>query len=505
MVSSYQNGTDAAYQYEYDANGNITHIQQGDTHLYYQYDALNQLVREDNSILNKSITYTYDDRGNILNKTEYAYVANGGTLGAAADTITYGYESEYQAWADQLTSYDGEAIRYDASGNPTTYRGYTMAWQGRRLTGATNGTNTISYSYDENGIRTQKTVNGTVTNYNYHGSALISQVTGNDTLLFSYDANGNVAAVNYNGTYYYYVRNGQNDIIRLIDGESNTVVEYAYDSWGRQISCTGSLASTLGNLNPFRYRGYVYDAETGFYYVSSRYYDPEIGRFINADDIAYLGMGGLTSYNLFAYCGNNPVMGYDPYGTFDWSSFGKGAGWLAIGITAICVGVSVLTCGVAAPAMMAVAAVTVTAGALTAVNGVSELGEAATGHNFVRDDVFRGNEKAYDVYSNTTAAVAEIGTAICGGWTAKNAPRIKAYNNIQNYNYTDTISDVTHMSRPYANSVLTQKQVIKYGKMTKDSFGYVFSAMGSVNGKEKLWRLGINTAKGLVWHWGHGF
>ena len=70
---------------------------------------------------------------------------------------------------------------------------------------------------------------------------------------------------------------------------------------------------------------------------------------------------------------------------------------------------------------------------------------------------------------------------------------------------TDTISDVTHMSRPYANSVLTQKQVIKYDKMTKDSFGYVFSAMGSVNGKEKLWRLGINTAKGLVWHWGHGF
>ena len=208
LVSTYQNGSDAAYQYEYDANGNITHIQQGDTHLYYQYDALNQLVREDNSILNKSITYTYDDRGNMLNKTEYAYVANGGTLGAAADTITYGYESEYQAWADQLTSYDGEAIRYDASGNPTTYRGYTMAWQGRRLTGATNGTNTISYSYDENGIRTQKTVNGTVTNYNYQGSALISQVTGNDTLLFSYDANGNVAAVNYNGTYYYYVRNG---------------------------------------------------------------------------------------------------------------------------------------------------------------------------------------------------------------------------------------------------------------------------------------------------------
>ena len=313
LVSTYQNGSDAAYQYEYDANGNITHIQQGDTHLYYQYDALNQLVREDNSIRNKSITYTYDDRGNILNKAEYAYVANGGTLGTAADTITYGYESEYQAWADQLTSYDGEAIRYDASGNPTTYRGYTMAWQGRRLTGATNGTNTISYSYDEHGIRTQKTVNGTVTNYNYQGSALISQVTGNDTLLFSYDAAGNVVAVNYNGIYYYYVRNGQNDIIRLIDGDNNTVVEYAYDSWGTPLSTTGTLASTLGAQNPFRYRGYVYDAETGLYYVTSRYYDPEIGRFINADS-QLNAKDGILGYNLYAYCNNNPIMYSDPSG-----------------------------------------------------------------------------------------------------------------------------------------------------------------------------------------------
>ena len=316
MVSSYQNGTDAAYQYEYDANGNITHIQQGDTHLYYQYDALNQLVREDNSILNKSITYTYDDRGNILNKTEYAYVANGGTLGAAADTITYGYESEYQAWADQLTSYDGEAIRYDASGNPTTYRGYTMTWNGRQLATATNGTNTISYSYDENGIRTQKTVNGVVTNYNYHGSVLISQVTGNDTLLFSYDASGNIVAVNYNGTYYYYVRNGQNDIIRLIDGDNNTVVEYAYDSWGTPLSTTGTLATTLGVQNPFRYRGYVYDEETCWYYLQSRYYDPNVCRFLSADVMFSTGQGVL-GHNMYAYCRNNAPTRIDIGGTED--------------------------------------------------------------------------------------------------------------------------------------------------------------------------------------------
>ena len=364
LVSSYKNGTDAAFQYTYDANGNITHLQQGTNHVYYEYDSLNQLVREDNSILNKSITYTYDDRGNILNKAEYAYVANGGTLGTATDTITYGYEAEHQAWADQLTSYDGEAIRYDASGNPTTYRGYTMTWQGRRLTGATGNGNTLSYSYDENGLRTQKTVNGTATQYRYHGSVLISQVTGSNKLLFSYDANGNAVAVNYNGTYYYYVRNGQNDVIRLIDGSNNAVVEYSYDSWGRLLSCTGSLASTLGTQNPFRYRGYVYDTETGLYYVTSRYYDPEIGRWINADttDVLSLPYYHLGQYNLFSYCNNNPVNDRDDDGLLSWLAK------IAIGVAAIAIGVGVtaLTGGAALPALVAGVKAACVAGAISA-------------------------------------------------------------------------------------------------------------------------------------------
>lgn len=88
----------------------------------------------------------------------------------------------------------------------------------------------------------------------------------------------------------------------------------------------------------------------------------------------------------------------------------------------------------------------------------------------------------------------------------KNAPRIKAYNGIENYSYTNTISDDVHMKRPYASSTLTQKQVIRYGTMTKDPYGYVFSVNGFMNGKvEKPWRLGVNIAKKVVWHWGHGF
>ena len=103
------------------------------------------------------------------------------------------------------------------------------------------------------------------------------------------------------------------------------------------------------------------------------------------------------------------------------------------------------------------------------------------------------------------STISTIGTTVCGGWMVKNAPRIKAYNNVQNYKYTKTIANATHMKRPYNNSVLMQKQIIKYGKMTKDSFGYVFSAKGTVNGRTALWRLGINTKKKLVWHFGHGF
>ena len=124
--------------------------------------------------------------------------------------------------------------------------------------------------------------------------------------------------MNYNGTYYYYVRNGQNDVIRLIDGSNNTVVEYTYDSWGRLLSCTGSLASTLGTQNPFRYRGYVYDTETGLYYVISRYYDPEISRFINPDtaDALTATPMALTDKNLYSYCDNNAITREDKGGQF---------------------------------------------------------------------------------------------------------------------------------------------------------------------------------------------
>ena len=169
----------------------------------------------------------------------------------------------------------------------------------------------------QRGLRSSKTVNGVTTTFSYNGSLLMAQVQGSGTSqvkqLFSYDANGDVVSVNYNGTEYFYLRNGQNDIVGLMDGSGNRVVEYTYDAWGKLISTTGTLASTLGADNPFRYRGYYYDTETGLYYLMTRYYDPEVCRFISADVYMTTGQGVLGG-NMFAYCLNNPILYSDTLG-----------------------------------------------------------------------------------------------------------------------------------------------------------------------------------------------
>ena len=307
-------------------------------------------------------------------------------------------------------------------GNPLTYYdGTAFTWEGRQMQSATVGSQVLQFQYNADGYRTSKTVDGVKTVYVLDGSKVIMEQTGTGTpIYYTYDAAGLPVTMTVGSTAYYYIYNLQGDIIAITNGGGMKVVEYTYDPWGKLISTTGSMASSIGVQNPYRYRAYRYDTELEMYYLNSRYYDPEIGRFINADAMNYLGVkGDFVSYNLFAYCGNNPVMGYDPQGNFDWESLSQGASWLTIGITAVAVGLSVLTCGAAAPALMVVAAVTVTAGAATAINGAAEVGEAATGYNFMEDGVFQGNSTAYNIYANATAAVAEVGTAICAPHVGK--------------------------------------------------------------------------------------
>ena len=319
LLNTIQNGSNETITYTYDALGNIETIKKGNevTNQYY-YDELNQLVKEINIPESKMITYEYDEGGNILNKKEYLYTA-GSETSTPIETITYTYGNTN--WRDQLTNYNGKEITYDEIGNIVTYDGNTYTWQnGRQLAGISNGSQTITYKYNDNGIRTQKTVNGTVTNYYLDGNKVIYEKTGNDEIYYTYDEKGNIIGLNYNNTQYYYIRNGQNDVIGILDSNLNQVVSYEYDSWGNTISIKDANgnditdSSNIGIINPYRYRSYRYDTEIGLYYLNSRYYNPEWGRFINADGTTKDDNAELIGHNMYLYCANNPINFIDPMG-----------------------------------------------------------------------------------------------------------------------------------------------------------------------------------------------
>ncbi|MBE6920297.1 MAG: DNRLRE domain-containing protein [Ruminococcaceae bacterium] len=303
---------DVVYSYTYDGNGNILTISDGTNTTSYVYDSANQLIRENNQEAGKTWTWVYDNAGNITSHKEYAYTT--GDLGTPIDTIPYTYGDD--SWGDLLTAYDGTVITYDEIGNPLNDGTWTYSWYtGRELTSMTDGASTWNYVYDGNNMRISRS-NGTQTySYVYNGSQLTQMTVGSNTLNFAYDASGIPMMVTYNGTNYYYIVNLQGDVMGIVDSTGTIVVNYTYDAWGKPLSITGAMADTLGVENPLRYRSYVYDQETGLYYLQSRYYDPEIGRFINADNYPTTGQG-LTGNNMFAYCGNNPVSRKDDGGDF---------------------------------------------------------------------------------------------------------------------------------------------------------------------------------------------
>ena len=265
-------------------------------------------MRENNQAAGKTWTYAYDDGGNIQSKTEYAYTT--GSLGAAVRTIPYGYDDA--SWSDLLTSIGGQSLTADEIGNLLSDGTWAYTWQhGRQLAGMSTSGQTITYGYDSDGRRIAKTVNGTTYNYFYLGDQLVELTWGGNKLHFTYDSTGPLS-VNCNGTEYFYVKNAQGDVTGLVTTSGTRVVTYTYDAWGNPLSTTGSLATTLGEQNPLRYRGYVYDTETGLYYLQSRYYNPGWGRFINADSL--IDNRGVHTQNVFAYCGNNPIIRTDGSG-----------------------------------------------------------------------------------------------------------------------------------------------------------------------------------------------
>lgn len=315
-------------KYAYDEMGNIAKVyENGELSVRYTYDKLSRLIREDNKAIGETCLFDYDNNGNILTKRTLAFTLKGKEEVEELSSTA----REYTYEGDRLLSYNGETFTYDGLGNPKTYRGKPLTWsKGRQLTNY-NGT---TFGYDGQGQRTSK--GNIIYTYGSDGK-LLKQSDGWE---FLYD-NGGVMGFIYGNTTddnrYLYRKDILGNITGILDKNGKIIVKYKYDAWGNHaavclnlkdgreefcditdetISFTGKYADykTLAEKNPFRYRSYYYDTETDMYYLKTRYYDPEIGRFITIDGVSYLAPNTINGLNLYAYCNNNPVMRVDPEG-----------------------------------------------------------------------------------------------------------------------------------------------------------------------------------------------
>ena len=328
----------STFRYEYDSNGNITKIKDAGNFIQYQYeyDSLGQLIREDNLPLNQSYAYSYDHAGNITEKKIYFdyWGDDLETNGTLLDTVTYTYGDS--TWSDLLTSFDGTSILYDSIGNPILI-GYNtqLSWKGRQLISyCPDYYHRVDLTYNADGVRTSKTYTDpsgeTRHEYILDGTQIVKETVFIDDdeaycLVYLYDETGAPIGFRYRTPSYAqnvfdgysFEKNLLGDIIGIWDQNGTKVVSYTYDAWGN-VTASGSGATGIGAKNPFRYRGYYYDTETGLYCLLTRYYDPEWCRFISPDSPETLisSETSLTDKNLYAYCDNNPIMRTDDGGEF---------------------------------------------------------------------------------------------------------------------------------------------------------------------------------------------
>lgn len=399
-----------SFTYTYDDSGNIKSVMASDSvGMLYDYDGLGQLVKETPIGLTMyAVTYAYDTAGNIRS------ITRGGTT-----FKSFGYTNP--SWPDLLTSvtangttkdvlYEGQSQTSDlpSSGNPVTYyngRDYHFDWsKGRQLTEAVVGGQTVKYAYDMAGVRSSKQVGDTTYTYTTLSGKVMRQQWGNKSLEFVYDDGNQPFAMIYKhgsaAELYYYLVNAQGDVAAILDSSGTMVASYNYDAWG---SCTvhNSSDAAIGDLNPLRYRGYYYDAETGFYYLQSRYYDPAICRFISSD--TYLSTGqGMLGHNMFTYCGNNPVNYCDPSGRFFFTLLGAAIGAAAGYIDAYIAGEDPIKGAIAGGVSGAIAGAGVDIGVFITVS----TGGAGIGWGFA-------------AAVGLGAAGAAIGTAISNDWKMK--------------------------------------------------------------------------------------
>ena len=414
---NYQNNR---IKYTYDKYGQITEkviINENNQQIEkytYTYNSKNMLTNEyyeDDLDNGYTIHYTYDDAGNVVSVTK-----------KDLNNVTIEHKS-FAYSNNKLTTFTKNGLvktfGYNTNDELASYGDNSLIWNEGKLSSFGN----LSFEYDSNGRRTRKRIgNDQNVEYLYDDNKIIRSIKNDQKVDYLYDINEKLIGLKLLDNNYFYEREITGIITDIVDESGNSVVKYKYDGFGNLLSASGD--NTIIDNNIFLYKGYCYDVETQLFYCNSRYYSPELCRWISPDSIEYLDPESINGLNLYAYCGNDPINRFDPTGhDWEWSTFWKGLFMVGTAISAIAV--SVATFGLATPlAMTIVAGVTLGAGVLTGINGVATMIEAGTDYNFVRDGLFNEvlgfSDTAYDWYAGITEGVAIVGTAICTIWNITN-------------------------------------------------------------------------------------